>query len=201
MESLKKDTNELIYKIETHRLQKQTYSYQRGQMGAGRKGLGFGIGMCPLLYMEWIVSGNLVYSTGHSTQYFLMSYIRKESEKRMEMCTCITKSLCCTAEIITHCKSAILPENLKTKDPSLKNLPVYSKSNMVKITLRKSGRPCENSFFYMHFQVIYINFTLKSSLRSSVAFAYQDTHMDGTPKLYKSNISNDMSKCGYKPKP
>ena len=36
---LKSDTNELIYKIETHRHRKQTYDYQR-QKGGGRDELG-----------------------------------------------------------------------------------------------------------------------------------------------------------------
>ena len=35
----KNDTNELIYKIETHRLRKQTYGYQRGKV-VGRDMLG-----------------------------------------------------------------------------------------------------------------------------------------------------------------
>ena len=40
MQNLKKiDTNELIYKTETHRLRKQAYGYQRGKVG-GRYKLG-----------------------------------------------------------------------------------------------------------------------------------------------------------------
>ena len=58
------------------------------------------IGMCTLLHMEWMVSGDLLSSTGNSTQYSVIVYVRKESE-RMDVCICITKSLCCTTGIIT----------------------------------------------------------------------------------------------------
>ena len=42
-----------------------------------------------------------LYSTENSTQYSMIIYMGKESEKRMDMCTCITKSPCGTAAIIT----------------------------------------------------------------------------------------------------
>ena len=50
---------------------------------------------------------NLLYSTGNSTQYSVMTYMAKESKKRVAICICITDSLCCTAET-QHCKSTIL---------------------------------------------------------------------------------------------
>ena len=45
--------------------------------------------------------GPPVYSTENSTQYSVIIYKEKESEKEWVLCTCITESLCCTAEIIT----------------------------------------------------------------------------------------------------
>ena len=53
---------------ETHRLRKQT-GYLKGQVGGGGMDWGSGIGICTLRYMEWLSSGDLLYSTGNSTQY------------------------------------------------------------------------------------------------------------------------------------
>ena len=41
---------------------------------------------------------DLLYSTGNSTQYSVMAYTGKESKKRVDICICITDSLCCTPE-------------------------------------------------------------------------------------------------------
>ena len=70
----------------------------KGDRLGGRIDVGLGIG---ILFMEWIVSGEQLYSTGNSTQYSVVTYTGKESEKEWGMCICITESLCCTAEIIT----------------------------------------------------------------------------------------------------
>ena len=45
----------------------------------------FGIAICTLRFMEWLASGNLLYSTEHSTQYSGIIYVGKES-KREWMC-------------------------------------------------------------------------------------------------------------------
>ena len=42
----------------------------------------------------------LLYSTGNSAQYSAITYMRKESEK-MNICICITESLCCIHETKT----------------------------------------------------------------------------------------------------
>ena len=39
MQNLKNNTDELIYKTETHRHRKQTYGYQRGKGGRDKLGL------------------------------------------------------------------------------------------------------------------------------------------------------------------
>ena len=79
----------------------KTYGYRWGELqGRGGMDHGFGFGICTLRYMEWLASGDLLYNTENSTQHFLIIYLGKESE-RMDVCTCITESLCCSAEIIT----------------------------------------------------------------------------------------------------
>ena len=59
-----KKKKELIF----HMLGKQTYGYQRGEV-AGGMDCRFGIGKCPLLYVEQMVNGALLHSTENSTQY------------------------------------------------------------------------------------------------------------------------------------
>ena len=61
---------------------------------------GSGIGIFTLSYMEQLANGGQLYSTENSTQYSVISYAGKESE-RMHMSICMSGSLCCTAEIIT----------------------------------------------------------------------------------------------------
>ena len=51
--------NLFIKKKETNRLQKQTYGYQRGKRGMDWE---LGIGICTLLYMECMISGDLLSS-------------------------------------------------------------------------------------------------------------------------------------------
>ena len=52
--------------------------------GEGGEGLNWEIGMDihPLLYVKQITSKNLLYSTGKSTQYSVMTYMGKESKKK-----------------------------------------------------------------------------------------------------------------------
>ena len=54
---------------------------------------GFGVGMCTLLYMEQLVNRDTLYSTENYAQCSMMTPME------MDMWTCITESLCCTAEI------------------------------------------------------------------------------------------------------
>ena len=68
--------NLFIKQKQTHRLQKQTYGYQRGQMDWGS-----GTGICTLLYMERMANGDLLYSTENSAQYSVITHMGKESEK------------------------------------------------------------------------------------------------------------------------
>ena len=44
--------------------------------------LGFGIGICTLLYRECMVNEGLLSITGNSTQYLVITSMGKESEKQ-----------------------------------------------------------------------------------------------------------------------
>ena len=69
--------------------------------GAVRTHRKVGIDTYTLLYITQITNKDLLYSTGNSTQYSIMAYIGKESKKRVDICICITDSLCCICEINT----------------------------------------------------------------------------------------------------
>ena len=45
----------------------------------------FGTGICTLTYIDCLVNGDLLYSTENSTQYSVIIYVGKESE-REQMC-------------------------------------------------------------------------------------------------------------------
>ena len=87
---LKNDEMNLFTKQkQTHRRRKQIYGYQRGK---GQEGINqkFGSNICTLLYIKQIINKDLLYSTGNSTQYFVITYKGKESEKEyIYMCVCI----------------------------------------------------------------------------------------------------------------
>ena len=103
---------------QTHRLRKQTYGYQRGQWGVGGDELGVWINRYTLLYIKQINNKDLLYSTGTYTQYLVITYNGKESEKEhvyvyihthiykdlkknIYMYIGITESLYCTLETNT----------------------------------------------------------------------------------------------------
>ena len=44
---------------------------------------------------------DLLYSTGNSTQYSVMTYMGKESKNRVDICICMTDSLFCIPETNT----------------------------------------------------------------------------------------------------
>ena len=56
---------------------------------------GLGNGKSTLLYMEWMVNRDLLYSIGKSTQCSVITHMG------MNICICMAESLCCTAEIHT----------------------------------------------------------------------------------------------------
>ena len=86
---------------QTHRLWK-TYSYQRGQVGLGEEGWTGGLG---LAYAHWGLWNDWPTATCCRAQGTLPIFYDHLHGKRiwkpMDMCACITESLCCTAEVIT----------------------------------------------------------------------------------------------------
>ena len=67
---------------QTHRNRKQTYGYQRAQgEGWGDINQEFGISRDILLYIKQVNNKDLLYSTGNYTQYLVITYNGKESEK------------------------------------------------------------------------------------------------------------------------
>ena len=93
--------NEPIYKteIESDVLNKLTVT--KGERVGGGINWESGIAIYTLLYIKQITNKNLLYSTGNSTQYPLMNFMGIESIKRVDICICITDSLCYTAETNT----------------------------------------------------------------------------------------------------
>ena len=83
----------------SQRCRKQTYTYQK--ISRGEINWETGIDIYMLLYIKQIISKDLQYSTGNSTQYSVTACTRKESKKRVDICICITDSLCYTAETNT----------------------------------------------------------------------------------------------------
>ena len=59
--------------------------------------------MNTLLYIKQITNKDLLYSTGNSTQYSVMTYMGTESKKKewIYVYIYITDSLCCTPETNT----------------------------------------------------------------------------------------------------
>ena len=53
----------------------------------------FGTGICTLLYIEWMVNRDLLYSTGNSTQYSVIIYTGKNLKMIGYVYVC-TESFC-----------------------------------------------------------------------------------------------------------
>ena len=78
----KKDINELIYKTETDlQISKTNLWLPKGKHRGGGINQELGMNIHTLLYIRWIANKDLLYSTGNSTQYSVMTYMRKESKK------------------------------------------------------------------------------------------------------------------------
>ena len=70
----------MISESKTHRSRNQRYGYQKGNVGGSDK-LGIGINIYTRLYIKQITNKDLLYSRGNSTQYYVITYMGKESEK------------------------------------------------------------------------------------------------------------------------
>ena len=85
LEKMMIQTNLYTKQKQTHRHRKQTYSYQRGKGGWGGINQEFGINIYTLLYMKEVNNKDLLYSTGNSTQYSVITYMRKNLKKNEYM--------------------------------------------------------------------------------------------------------------------
>ena len=94
MESNKNDTKDLIHKTEIDTDFETKLMITQGKMLRGGIKWEIGVGIYTLLCVKLVSNEELLYSTGKSTQYSVMAYVGKESEK--DMCVCITDLLCCT---------------------------------------------------------------------------------------------------------
>ena len=77
----KNDTNELIYKTEIESQMQKTNLWLPGGKHGGGINWEIGIDIYTLLYIKQITNKDLLYSTGNSTQYSVMTYMGKESKK------------------------------------------------------------------------------------------------------------------------
>ena len=82
MWNLKYDTNELIYKTETDsQMWKTNLWLPKGKGSEGGINQEFWISRHKLLYIKQINNEVLLYSTGNYTQYLIINYNGKQSEK------------------------------------------------------------------------------------------------------------------------
>ena len=100
MESLKNDTNRLIYKTDSQTSENKLMLSNRDRWQGGRD-WGFGIGIGTLWYMKWMVKGDLLLLHRELYSIFCDNLWGKRIYKRLDMFMCITESLCCATEIIT----------------------------------------------------------------------------------------------------
>ena len=57
--------------------------------------------MYRLLYLKWITSKDLLYSTWNSGQYYVTAWMGEEFGGEMDTCICMAVSLRCSPQIIT----------------------------------------------------------------------------------------------------
>ena len=84
MWNLKKDgTNELIYKTEIESQTQKTNLWLPGGKGSGRINWEIEMDIYTLLRIKQITNKDLLYRTGNSTQYSVMTCMGKESKKEL----------------------------------------------------------------------------------------------------------------------
>ena len=60
-------------KRQTHRLRKETYGFQRGKIGERKDKWELGIDMYTSPYLKYLTNKDLLYSTGKSAQYSVIT--------------------------------------------------------------------------------------------------------------------------------
>ena len=71
---------------------------------------------------------DLLYRKGNATQYFVITYMGKESKKWVDICICITDSLLWYLKLMQHCKysNRNLKKNLHFKEEWLRHRELRS---------------------------------------------------------------------------
>ena len=64
---------------QSYRCRKQSYGYKGGRWGGINWEIGIDIHI--ILYIKYITNKDLLYSTGNSTRYSVMTYMGKDSKK------------------------------------------------------------------------------------------------------------------------
>ena len=72
----------------------------KGDRGGSEMDREFGVSRCKLLHVEWISNETLLHSTGNAIQSLGIDHDGREYGRK-KGCICITRSLCCIAEIDT----------------------------------------------------------------------------------------------------
>ena len=91
----KNGTDEPVFRAEIEtQMQRTNVWTPRGESGRGGGGglmnWEIGIDIYTLLFTKQITNKDLLYRKGNSTQYTVMTYMGKESKKRVDICICIT---------------------------------------------------------------------------------------------------------------
>ena len=60
-----------------------------------------GMHMYTLLYLKWIPTKSLLYSTGNSAQSYVAAWMGGDFRGRMDTCICMAESLCGSSETMT----------------------------------------------------------------------------------------------------
>ena len=99
------------YKSVNLRFRKQTYFYQRGNLVGWGTNQKLGMNIHTLLYINWITNKDLLYSPKNSTQYSIITYVGKESEKKNEYMCMYNRATMLYTWNTQHSKSTILQIN------------------------------------------------------------------------------------------
>ena len=133
------DTNDLTYKTETDLQTWRRSLWLPGEEIRERITREFGVYMYmyTLLYLKWITTKDLQYSTWNSAQCYVAAWMGGEFGGRMGTCICMIESLCCSPETINIvCKLGIPQYKIK----SLKRKKINKDLGNVKITYIIQGR-------------------------------------------------------------
>ena len=78
-------------------------TYRHGCQGkdGGRIVREFGMDIYTVLYLKWITSKDLLYSTGNSARCYMAAWMGGEFVGEWIRVSCMAESLCCLAETIT----------------------------------------------------------------------------------------------------